>query len=159
MYLYDLHLCPLSELLLSSEILHRVSDWTAVWREVWMHGVLWCHPAHGPSVELPELLPRLPPELHQEMGSVTSLTGRRCEPLNNFWMAALWPVYATQTDSVLYYPLCRAAEQQSLIGQWTVIVRLCRQYPIHLQDNGGYHEAVNRSCVDILAVSAMNLVG
>lgn len=43
-----------------------------------MHGLLRRHPARGPRLELPELFPRLPPELHQEVGSFTGLSGRRC---------------------------------------------------------------------------------
>lgn len=43
-----------------------------------MHGLLRRHPARGPRVELPELFPRLPPELHKEMGSIAGLSGRRC---------------------------------------------------------------------------------
>lgn len=42
-----------------------------------MHGLLRSHPARGPRVELPELLPRLPPELHQEVGSVAGVSGGR----------------------------------------------------------------------------------
>lgn len=42
-----------------------------------MHGVLRHHPAHGARVELPELLPRLPSQLHQEVGSIPGLPGRR----------------------------------------------------------------------------------
>lgn len=60
--------------------LRRVSDWTAVWGEVWVHGLLWRHPLHGPSLELRQLLPRLPPELHQEVGSIPGLSGRRYPP-------------------------------------------------------------------------------
>lgn len=40
-----------------------------------MHGVLRRHSGHGPGVELPQLLPRLPLELHQEVGSLPGLTG------------------------------------------------------------------------------------
>lgn len=43
-----------------------------------MHGLLRGHPAGGPRVELPELFPCLPPELHKEMGTITGLSGRRC---------------------------------------------------------------------------------
>lgn len=43
-----------------------------------MHGLLRRHPARGARVELPELFPRLPPELHKEMGSLAGLSGRRC---------------------------------------------------------------------------------
>lgn len=43
-----------------------------------MHGLLRRHPARGPRVELPGLLPRLPPELHQEVGPFAGLSGRRC---------------------------------------------------------------------------------
>lgn len=42
-----------------------------------MHGVLRRHQAHGSGVELPELLPRLPSQLHQEVGQVTRVPGRR----------------------------------------------------------------------------------
>lgn len=87
-----------------------------------MHGVLRYHPAHGPGVELPELLPRLPPELHQEMGSIPSLTGRRCDPLNNISVTTLTDLCTMGLESAVWF--CLDYIKNSHQDKWKFVFRL-----------------------------------
>lgn len=75
-----------------------------------MHGLLRCHPAHGPGVELPELLPRLPPELHQEMGPIPGISGRR---YSHQTTSGCFTTRFSSTNTQYGY-LCEATKQQDL---------------------------------------------
>lgn len=67
---------------------YRLFNWAADRGDVWVYGLLWGDSGYGPGLELSELFPCVPPELHQEVGSLACVSSWRYEItklLINLW--------------------------------------------------------------------------
>lgn len=135
---------------------------TADGGEVWVHGVLWSGPCHGTGLELSELLPRLPSELHQEVGSLPCLTGwwynfhtwkSICWSECSTWIRLdrVWNLFVLQTlgkAGVVLLAKMFLRSSQTLMSV-SVVRRSCLELPLVLVSLKPF---LKESCSQILVV-------